>query len=160
MTYKSLIECLRSRELFFNLDDDILSKIAALGQLEVYSAKTVIFSEGEQADKIYFLQSGIVAVRIQAASGDKSVVVQPIEERCGVFGWSGLADPNVYTATAACATDVEVVAINGSELMALLERFPVIGLTVMRRLAAIIGSRLRRTREHLTRDVHLDSYSF
>lgn len=156
----SLIECVQAGELFAGLDDEVLERIAALCQEKVHSAETVLFSEGDQAQTLYILQEGIVAIRIQPAPGVRSIVVQPVEKECGVFGWSGLAEPNIYTASAVCATDARVIAIDGRELMALLEEFPSVGLVVMRRLATIIGSRLRRTREHLTRDVHLASYRF
>ena len=155
-----LIACLQTSDLFAGLGDETLTRIAALCQMESYKAGTVIFSEGDPADKLYILNEGIVTIRIQTAPGGKSFVVQPIEKKAGVFGWSGLADPTVYTASAVCATDVRVIAIDGEKLMALLEEFPSAGLEVMKRLVAIIGSRLRRTREYLKEDVHLASYHF
>ena len=155
-----LIECLQTSDLFAGLGDETLARIAALCQMESYKAGAVIFSEGDPADKLYILNEGIVTIRIQAAPGGKSLVVQPIEKKAGVFGWSGLADPTVYTASAVCATDVRVIAIDGEKLMALLEEFPSAGLEVMKRLVAIIGSRLRRTREYVKEDVHLASYHF
>jgi len=157
---QGLIECLQTSDLFGELEDEVLEKIAALCHEEIHSAGTALFSEGDRAQKLYILREGVVAIRIQPTAGARSVMVQPIEEKCGVFGWSGLAEPNIYTASAVCATDVKVIAISGGELMALLEQFPLAGLMVMRKLAAIIGSRLRRTREHLTKDVHLTSYRF
>ena len=156
----SLIACLQTSDLFAGLGDEMLAKIAKLGQTESYKAGAVIFAEGNPADKLYVLDEGIVTIRIQPAPGGKSFVVQPIEKKAGVFGWSGLADPSIYTASAVCATDVRVVAIDGDKLMALLEEFPSAGLVVMRRLVAIIGARLRRTRECLKEDVYLASYHF
>lgn len=155
-----LVEFLRNSELFAGLSDDMLRKIALLCRRESHSAKTVLFSEGDPAGHVYMLQEGIVVIRIQPAPGAQSIVVQPVEEKYSIFGWSGLAEPNVYTATAVCATDAQIVTIDGKELMALLEEHPSIGLVVMRRVAAIISARLRHTREHLTRDVHLASRHF
>jgi CRP/FNR family cyclic AMP-dependent transcriptional regulator len=155
-----LIGCLRTSDLFAGLDDEMLAKIAMLCQEQSCKAGAVIFSEGDPAGKLYILNEGIVTIRIQPAPDGKSFVVQPIEKKAGVFGWSGLADPSIYTASAVCATDVKVIAIDGEKLMALLEEFPAAGLVVMRRLVTIIGSRLRRTREYLKEDVHLASYHF
>ncbi len=155
-----LIEFLRHSELFAGLNDDMLRKIALLCRQDSYRAKTVLFAEGDSADKVYMLQEGIVVIRIQPAPDANSIVVQPVEKKYSVFGWSGLAEPNVYTATAVCATEAKVVTIDGKELMALLEEYPSVGLVVMRRVAAIISARLRHTREHLTRDVHLASRHF
>ena len=155
-----LIECLQTSDLFAELGDEMLSRIAALCQTESYQAGAVIFSEGDPADRLYVLIEGIVTIRIQSGPGGKSLVVQPIEKKAGVFGWSGLASPTIYTASAVCATDVRVIAIDGEKLMALLEEFPSAGLEVMKRLVAIIGARLRRTREYLREDVYLSSYHF
>ncbi len=156
----SIVEFLRNSELFAGLSNEILEKIAPLCRQEPHSAKTVLFSEGDPANKVYMLKEGIVVIRIQPAPEVQSIVVQPVEEKYSLFGWSGLAEPNVYTATAACATDAQIVTIEGRELMALLEEHPSIGMVVMRRVAAIISARLRRTREHLTQDVHLASRHF
>jgi len=155
-----LIEYLRTGDLFAGLSDQILERIAACCRLQAYSAGTVLFSEGDPAPWLYILQEGIVIIRVQHASGGKSIVVQPIEKKSGVFGWSALVEPNTYTAEAVCTTNVKVIAIDGKKLMALLEEFPSVGLVVMRRLASIISSRLRRAWEHLKEDVHLADYHF
>jgi CRP/FNR family cyclic AMP-dependent transcriptional regulator len=155
-----LIQFLQTSDLFTGLGDELLARIGALCQMESYKAGAVIFAEGNPADKLYILEEGIVTIRIQPAPGGKNLVVQPIEKKAGVFGWSGLADPSIYTASAVCATDVKVIAIDGDKLMALLEEFPSSGLVVMKRLVAIVGARLRRTREYLKEDVHLASYHF
>jgi CRP/FNR family cyclic AMP-dependent transcriptional regulator len=156
----SLTECLRAGELFAGLSDDILERIAALCQEETYCPGAAIFSEGDEAQKLYILQEGVVALRVQPASGAKSIVVQPIEKRCGIFGWSGMVEPNIYTASAVCATDVKVIAVDGKKLMAVFEDFPAAGLVVMRRLATVIGSRLRTAWEHVMTDVYLASQRF
>jgi CRP-like cAMP-binding protein len=155
-----MIEYLRTGALFSGLSDPLLEKIAALCQEQVHSAGTVLFSEGDPAQWLYILQEGIVIIRIQSAPGGKSIVVQPIEKKSGVFGWSALVEPNTYTAEAVCTTNVKLIAIDGKKLMALLEESPSVGLVVMRRLAAIISSRLRRAWEHLKEDVHLGDYRF
>jgi CRP-like cAMP-binding protein len=156
----SLIEHLRTGDLFAGLSDPLLEKIAALCQEQVHSAGRVLFSEGDPAQWLYILQEGIVIIRIQPAPGGKSIVVQPIEKKSGVFGWSALVEPHAYTAAAVCTTDVKLIAIDGKKLMALLEESPSVGLVVMRRLASIISSRLRRAWEHLKEDVYLGDYRF
>lgn len=152
-------ECLRTGGLFAGLSDPILDRITAFCREETFQAGAVIFSEGDEARTLYILQEGVVTIRIQPAAGAKSIVVEPIE-KCGVFGWSALVEPNVYTASAVCATDAQVIAIDGQKLIATLKEFPSAGLVVMQRLAATISSRLRRTWGHLKEDVYLASYRF
>jgi CRP/FNR family cyclic AMP-dependent transcriptional regulator len=155
-----LISDIRTSDLFAGLDDALLERIAALCQERAYEAGAVIVSEGDPADKIYIVQEGIVTVRIQPAASVKSIVVEPIEKTNGVFGWSALTEPFVYTASAVCATDARVIGIDGKKLMALLEENPLAGFIVMKKLAVIISSRLRRTWDHLREDVYLASYRF
>jgi CRP-like cAMP-binding protein len=154
------IKDIRTSDLFAGLDDTSLERVAQFCQVEAYKAGTVIFSEGDHAYKIYLLQEGVVTVRIQATTSGKSIVVEPVEKTNGVFGWSALTEPYVYTASAVCATDARVIGIEGEGLMAFLEENPSTGFVVMKRLAVIISSRLRRTWDHLREDVYLASYRF
>ncbi len=156
----NLIGYLRTSDLFAGLSDQLLERIAAFCQAQVYSAGTLLFSEGDPAPWLYILQEGVVVIRVQHASGGKSIVVQPIDKKSGVFGWSSLVQPNTYTADAVCTTNVRDIVIDGKKLVALLEEFPLEGLVVMRRLTALISSRLRRAWEHLKEDVHLANYRF
>ena len=145
------IEALRDCELFGELNDAELDEIAALAREESHPAGAIIFTEAEAADDFYILQEGRVALQIQLRSmaqisGDVTIeVVEPGR----IFGWSALVKQHRLTATARCLEDVRVVTVKGQALNQLCESNAHIGFVVMKRLADVISSRLRLTRDRL-----------
>ncbi|MFQ6059647.1 MAG: Crp/Fnr family transcriptional regulator [Anaerolineae bacterium] len=145
------IESLRGCELFWELDDAGLAEIAALCREESYPAGATVFSEAEAAEDLYILQEGRVALQIQLRSMAQvsgEVTIEEVEPG-HVFGWSALVRQRRLTASARCLEDVRVVAVKGRALNELFERNAHIGFVVMKRLADVISSRLRITRERL-----------
>ncbi len=145
------IEALRDCELFEELNDAELSEVAALCREESYPAGAIVFTEAEMAKDLCILQEGKVALQVQLRSmaeigGEVTIeVVEPGR----IFGWSALVRQRRLTATARCLEDVRVVAVKGDALNQLFERNAHIGFVVIKRLADVISSRLRLTRERL-----------
>lgn len=145
----AMVDILRNSELFRGLSDEVLKRIASICSEETYRRGATIFSEGKDAERLFILEEGLVVLRIQPAAQEKSIMVTAIKEPGRIFGWSSLVEPAQYTASAVCMEDSKVLALKGKDLLALLEESPAVGLTVMRRLAGIVSSRLRSTREQL-----------
>lgn len=146
----ALVDDLRGSELFKDLSDEVLEKIASICQEETHNRGTTIFLEGAEAQNLYILKEGLVILRITPATNmERTIMVAAIKERGQVFGWSSLVEARQYTSTAVCMEDAKVLTIKGAELLALLEKMPAAGFLVMRRLASIASSRLRSTREQL-----------
>ena len=145
------IEALRGCELFGELNDAELGEMAALCREESYPAGATIFTEAEMAEDIYILQEGRVILQIQLhsmtqVSGD--VTIEEVEPG-HILGWSALVKQRRLTASAQCLEDVRVVTMKGQALNELFEKNAHIGFVVMKRLADVISSRLRITRERL-----------
>lgn len=66
-----------------------------------------------------------------------------------LLGWSALVEPNRYTATAECVKDSKVIKIDGGRLMRVLEKHPREGMTIMRRLAGVIATRLVKSYQEI-----------
>jgi len=145
----ALLDTLKSSKLFNGLSDELLEKVARLSQKRSYPRGATIISEGEKAQELYILEEGLVAIRIQPATRE-SIMVSVLKEKGQIFGWSALVEPQKYSASAVCMEDSTVIAIKAADLLALLEQFPAAGFVVMRRLAAIVSSRLRDTQQQLT----------
>lgn len=142
-------EILKSSELFSDLPQETLKEIAGISRQETYPHGTIIFAEREEARNLYILEEGSVSIRIRPAGTDKDVTVTVIKEKGQIFGWSALVEPLSYTASAFCLEDTKALVIPGKELLALLESKPEIGFKVMKKLASVIGCRLRATQEQL-----------
>lgn len=135
--------------LFRNLPEDLLDKFAALGEELSFSQGDAIFREGESADKLHFLLSGEVVLKVKLTSRPESITVSVVSQRFESFGWSGIVPPYHYTASAICETDCKILTIPGDRIMELLEENPAAGFTVMQRLTELISSRLRNSRQAL-----------
>jgi CRP-like cAMP-binding protein len=128
----------REIELFNEIASHIIDEIAELGTEETFPSGHVLFQKGDLADYLYILEEGAVNITIQGLKHISFPVNQPGQ----VLGWSALVEPNRYTATAECVQDSKVIKIDGGRLMRILEKHPREGMTIMRRLAGVIATRL------------------
>jgi CRP/FNR family cyclic AMP-dependent transcriptional regulator len=145
------IDALRQCELFTDLNDEELAKITQICSEETYEPQEVIFGESEVAEKVYILQEGRVAVQMHLRSDLEPNGDATIEEVTPgrIFGWSALVRQRRFTASVRALEKVKVIAIKSTNLNALFEENSHIGFVVMKRLADVISSRLRRTRQQL-----------
>jgi CRP/FNR family cyclic AMP-dependent transcriptional regulator len=145
------IDALRQCELFTDLNEEDLNKIAKICYEETHEPQEVIFGESEVAEKVYILQEGQVAVQVHLRSDLEPNGDVTIEEVTPgrIFGWSALVRQRRFTASVRALEKVRVIAIRSTDLNALFEEDSHIGFVVMKRLADVISSRLRRTRQQL-----------
>lgn len=129
---------IREVDLFKGVASHIVDEIAQLAVEEVYPKGTIIFKRGDFADSLYILQEGQVDLLVRGKKRFSFSLHRPGY----VFGWSALVEPNRYTATAECIEDSKVIKLDGTRLMHIFEKHPLEGLTIMKRLAGVIGMRL------------------
>jgi CRP-like cAMP-binding protein len=135
--------------LFRNLPEELLDKVAALGEEETFSQGDIIFREGEQADKMHFLLGGEIVLKVKLTSRPESISVSVVSQKFESFGWSGIVPPYHYTASAICEANCKILTIPGEKFMKVLSENPAAGFTVMQRLTELIASRLRNSRQAL-----------
>ncbi len=156
----AIIETLRKTQLFKNLSDEQLDVVAPLcRQVHCLSGK-VFFSEGDEATDLFVVLEGEVALEVDLFMGDhvrpQTITVEKVAKDDS-FGWSALVEPRRMTTTARCTRDVDIVAINGDDLKALLEKHPDIGMIVMENVAKIVRGRLVHTRQRLIAERGLEA---
>lgn len=142
-------EDLCSCELFSGLSDQELAQVAAIASTETYDAGEVICAEHEVARRLFILQEGCVELHINVRSSvepDNDLTVEEVEPG-RIFGWSSLIHQRQFTASARAVDPVRLVVLNPDDLNALFDRDTHIGFVVMKQLAEVIASRLRRTRQ-------------
>lgn len=140
-------------DLFRGLPDALLKDIAAISEESSAKKGEIIFREGEKADKLHFLVSGSVALRVKLTSRPESVTVSFVSSPHQSFGWSGIVAPNHYTSSAECDEDSKLVIIPAKPFMNLLEQNPEAGFKVIQRIAEIIADRLRNSRQALLKTI-------
>jgi CRP-like cAMP-binding protein len=136
----------REIELFKGIASHIIDEIAELATEETFPLGHALFRKGDVADYLYILEEGAVNIVIQ----EQGHISFPVNQLGRVLGWSALVEPNRYTATAECVKDSKVIKIDGGRLMRILEKHPREGMTIMRRLAGVIATRLVKSYQEVS----------
>jgi len=148
----TLVDTLKSSELFGGLEVSHLETVADLCRGSSYRKGETIFNEGDEAKEVYILADGRVALEME---------VRPLPDRPGIptavevvtegetLGWSALVEPYVYTLSARCLAPCRVLAINGDMVRGIMADDLYLGYELMKRLTKIISLRLSNTRLRL-----------
>jgi len=118
-----------------------LERVAALARVERFPQDTRIYNLGDNADDFFVLADGMV--RFTLGLGKRETSAGEIIRRGEVFGWAALiASAQKRIATAFCLTACDVIALNGNELIALMESDNSLGYAVMKQLSVLLTSEL------------------
>jgi CRP/FNR family cyclic AMP-dependent transcriptional regulator len=148
----TLTTALRAVELFDDLPESHLDKLAALASLEERRAGETLFQEGGRNDRFFLVLGGAVALdmTIPRRGPVRVLTVGPGE----ILAWSALLGAGVMTTSAVVTEDARLLALPGPALRALCRSDHEVGFAVMERVARALSRRLLATRLQL-----LDLYS-
>ena len=116
------LDLLRSIELFEQLDDDVLDELIAQSSVLDLVRGDVIFEEGAEADSLYVVENGRIAIGNKSFDGRESMVA--LMERGALFGEMSLFDLLGRSAEARALEPSQVLALPYAPLRALWERRP------------------------------------
>ncbi len=133
-------------DIFSGLSAEQLAAIAAFGEEVTYAKGEILFSEGQEAKRLFILLEGKVALQVRLVSHRDNITLEIINQPYHTLGWSGLVSPYYYTASAVCQLNSRLVMLDGPALMRFLEAEPTVGFTIMRRITEVICDRLRTSR--------------
>lgn len=130
-------------ELLNGLQESDAAAIEQIGFRIALAQGNVLFRLGTDADKLFIIERGRVALTLPMRVLDREENVL-IEERGGgqSLGWSALTPPHRFTLTATALVETEVLALPRLALFSHFEAHPAIGYVVARNVASIIGQRL------------------
>ena len=140
-------ELLRRFPFFSGFSDEELKQIAMAGREQVASIGEILFAEGKHAHNLYFLTEGEVEI-LNAGNGDKESIAVSSLPAGEILGWSAVIGPYIYTATARATQRSRVIVFAGAELEKLMSNDHFSSL-LMKKIAQVIGQRLRDTRIQL-----------
>ncbi len=143
----TLVDSLRRVDLFGDLPDDHLRKLAALAALEEPQAGAVLFPEGARNDQFYLVLRGRVALdmTVPRRGPVRVLTVGPGE----IPAWPALPGSGSMTTSAVITEDAQLVGLPAPALQALCQADHEIGYAVMTRLAQALSHRLVATRLQL-----------
>jgi CRP/FNR family transcriptional regulator, cyclic AMP receptor protein len=105
----------------FNLDT-FLSKAEKGKTILFFPKKQILFSQGDVTDAVFYIQMGKVKVTVLSEHGKEAVVA--ILERGAFIGESCLVGQKVRTATATTLEDSQIIRVDKSLMLSLLQEQP------------------------------------
>lgn len=130
---------------------DQVQKLAALACLKSYGVGDLIFQERHEADHLYLLHRGRVA--LEAFLPGTGVTTVAILGPGEALGWSWLFEPYSWQYSARSVDVTEVIALNAVKLRQMAEADPAFGRDFMNRMAQVLLQRLQSERLKL-RELH------
>lgn len=147
MSRNILSQTLSQIQFLQDIAPERLEQIADIARIRDYNETDTVFREGDPAENIYLVVSGIVSLEVCAAgSGCKQILTLGPGD---LLGWSALLKQSRYTARARTPQSARLVEINVAQLMAMCEKDPRFGYDLMRLTALALANRLSATRMQL-----------
>ena len=132
---------LKQADLFRGIKMDFLKKVMEVTLRESHPEGTRLFRSGDPADYFYILINGRIALSM---GGDEKQV--HIGSQTGEsFGWAALVGRAQYTATARCLRRCDLLKINVSAFIQLLDRYRDDGFIFYQNFSAALGKRLMQS---------------
>jgi CRP-like cAMP-binding protein len=146
-------ELLRRYPFFSQLTDAHLKALAMVSEVEEVKAGTVIFSEGQPAEFLYFLLEGSIDLTYLVGEGlhpktQKVFQVGEINPE-EVFGISALIEPFTINANGTAAKDCRYITIDAKALRAMMEMDNHMGFLFMTGIAKVAMEQLVAIRVQL-----------
>lgn len=133
------------------LSEDEVARLVESCEQSTHEEGQAIFSEGDEGDDLYIVQSG--KVRISKAISLEVDRTLTVLGTGGVFGELAIVGEGARSATAMALEKTQVLALSKQSFLRLTEEAPVLGLKVMGRFAAMLAERLRVTTDLLRETV-------
>jgi CRP/FNR family transcriptional regulator, cyclic AMP receptor protein len=136
--------------LFAALDAESAASLEATMTRRTLSRGHVVFSEGDDGDRLFVILDGKVKISRAAADGRENLLV--VLGAAEMFGELSLFDPGPRTASATTVTASTLASLDHDDLRPLLIEHPGVAVQLLKALA----QRLRRTNEAMADLVFTD----
>jgi CRP/FNR family transcriptional regulator/CRP/FNR family cyclic AMP-dependent transcriptional regulator len=137
-------------ELFSELDDVELEKVADLAQGRSVTKDSTIFYAGDPAEAVFVVASGKVKVVVTSTDGKEFILT--VLGAGQVFGEMALIESAPRSATVITVTACELMVINRNDFHHLLNTTP----GMSRKLLTILSRRLRRANSKMESLAYMD----
>ncbi len=144
MGIETLDVLLRDHPFFRDLDDSYIEFIAGCGKNVLFEPGTYLFREGEEANELFIVRHGRVALEILVPGRGPVVIDAPDEGE--VIGFSWIFPPYRWRFDGRALEQVRAVALDGVCLRTKCENDPKLGYELMKRCASILVRRLQSSR--------------
>ena len=146
----TLMDYLKGSHLFLGVNDDDLKIMRSLCYYQSVKKGTEIFKQGEQAEFLYVVGKGRVALDMTLERPDGSTTPPTTVASVGpgdAFGWPVIGGFDLLNLSARAIEDCGLGIINVQELGRTLSQHPKLGYIVMGNIASLLSRKLADTRE-------------
>ena len=144
---QSVERILQELPFFAGMKQEHVATLAGCAKNSSFSAEETVFRQGEEADFIYVIREGKIAVDVDVIT-EGAVTIQTLEAD-EVLGWSWLIPPYIWNFSARAVEPVRALALDARCLRAKCEADADLGYALLKRFAEVIVVRLRATRMQL-----------
>ena len=130
--------------IFDGLSNEELNLIAQLCEHKEYKANDFVFQEKSKGKEIYIIRKGRVVIELGIKGKAECATIHRLGEG-ETFGELVLVSEGSRSASARCETDCDVIIISRDVLLDLFNRYTRIGYVVMKNIASVLATRLRKT---------------
>ncbi len=125
---------LKNVQLFSNLSEEELVSISKEAEVKQYEKDVFICKEGEKADAMFIIKSGIVQIFCDDGAGGRKVLSHlKLGE---YFGEMALLTDEPRNASSVALGDAEVIMLTKESFHKLLNRYPAVSLSIIKTLCA------------------------
>lgn len=135
--------------MFSTLTDRELFYLSTVVYERVYQTDEPIFHQNDRGFGMFLIAKGTVVIKTQPSSGD--VMVTKLEEGSFFGELSLVDDENTRSASAVALEKTLLIGLFKPDLMDILERKPAMGVKILFQLSFILGKRLLRSTDTITR---------
>ncbi len=129
------------------MPEEDISRLLDLARPVEFEPLETIFDEGGEADTLYLILTGVVALRVRRGHRTPRKI-QSVQEG-SVLGWSWLFPPYRWEFEAMAETPVRAIAIDARELRRQFDADPAFGYRFVARIAEVMAKRLHATRKQV-----------
>lgn len=138
-----MIDLLRECRAFKECTDQELAETAKICQKVSLKSGERVFEAKSSADYLFVVSEGTLELRFGVTHYHASKEITLDRKSQGdAFGWSALAEPNIYTASAVATEDSELLRIKANDIEKLCKENNHFGYILMKNISGIIGERL------------------
>lgn len=149
-----VIDVLRNIEIFEDLPESEISILGNLARSKEINKNNFIYQPGDLADKIFFLQSGLVKTGTYNEEGKEAIKhIICKGEMFGELGLSGIDERSDFAATLKKSATVLYVPVDA--MKSAISRNPELGLNIINKL----GDRIKQSEKRLEELIFDDSRS-
>ncbi len=149
-----LLDLMRAVALFNGLSDEQLQRLLDISEEEIYYDDDIIFEQGAEGEKLFFISEGQVEIRIRSHPNEPERS-QVFLGRGQIFGEMALLDLGKRSATVKCSQDETVLrSISNEAFTDLCASDTAIGYVIMRNMAMDLSFKLRHQNLNLGAESH------